>query len=315
MKQRIVLLVVVAGFVLVSGSWSWANPPTATNDRWPHYSPDGTRIVFVSNRGGTFSPFIMRADGSGLKAVPVTLEGGRQFGGVVWYSNDKLLFSEVESIRFGGYDDGGEIATFVRASIDDGDSQTLFAGINTERPAVSPSGDSLVFEAEHGAFQSNPTIDIETLELSTLAVNVLTHHDGTNVQAAWSPDGTSIAYACATGNNALQICTMRSDGTGSRILTSGAGSHQWPAWSPDAKHIAYFNESKVQGKTDSVIAVVDTDGGGDHVITSHPGVVRDETPSWSPDGCFIAFQTDRMGGTFRIAIIHPDGTGFQVLTR
>jgi len=166
---------------IFSSPWTWAaNLPTSIiNDRWPHYSPGGDRIAFVSNRGGRLSPFVMRADGSGLKNVPMILQVRQQFGGVVWLSNDTLLLSVYEPIRFGGYKNGGEIDTFVTEPASGGDPQTLYAGINVQRPAASPSGDSLVFEAEHGAFQSNPAIDIETLELSTLTLSVLTHHNGT----------------------------------------------------------------------------------------------------------------------------------------
>jgi Tol biopolymer transport system component len=316
-KRLIISSVLVAIAAICSSSWTWAasQSPQVVNDRWPHYSQDGDHIAFVSNRLGTLSPYVMLADGGDLKNVPLTLDERQHFGGVVWLSNDTLLITLYEPIRFGGYDNGGEIDTLVSAPISGGDSQTLYAGINIQRPAASPSGNWLVFEAEHGAFQANPTIDIETLDLSTLPLNVLTHHDGSYIQAAWSPDSASIAFACATGSKPLQICTMRSDGTDARVLTSGTGSHQWPAWSPDATQIAFFDESQIGGKTDSVIGVVGADGSGEHAITSHSGVVRDETPSWSPDGRSIAFQTDRMGGGFRIAVIHPDGSGLQMLTR
>jgi Tol biopolymer transport system component len=317
MKRFIVAALTVASSVIIYSPWTMAanQPAPVVNDRWPHYSPDGNRIAFVSNRDGTLSPYVMLADGSGLKNVPLTLRQGQQFGGVVWLSNDKLLSTLYEPIRFGGYDNGGEIDTFVSTPVSGGDPQALFAGINSQRPAASPSADQLVFEAEHGAFQAKPNIDIEMLELSSLTLRVLTHGDGTYIQAAWSPDGASIAYACAAGPKPLQICTMHSDGSDVHVLTSGAGSHQWPAWSPDATRLAFFDETQIGGNIDSVIGIVSVDGSGEHAITSHSGVVRDETPSWSANGNSIVFQTDRMGGGFRIAVILADGTGLTILTR
>lgn len=315
-KHVLALIIVAAALVTFSNtSWPAIPPSPIVNDQWPHYSADGTRIAFVSNRSGQRWPYVMLADGSALEKVPVTLQEGQQFGGVMWLSNDKLLFTVYQPIGFGGYGNGGEVDTFMSATMSGGDPQTIYTGINIERPAASPSGDSVVFEAEHGAFQSNPNIDLETLGLSTLTLRVLTHDNGTYVQAAWSPDGKVIAYACAAGTKPLQICTMSSDGASVHVLTSGSGSHQWPAWSPDSTRIAYFNETQIDGKTNSTIGVVGFDGSGEHAITSHSGVIRDETPSWSPDGGSIVFQTDRMGGGFRIATIKVDGSGLLMLTR
>jgi Tol biopolymer transport system component len=289
--------------------------PAIVNDTWPHFSPDGSRIAFDSNRGGQRAPYIMQSDGSAVTSVPVVTREGQKFGSVAWLSDSTLLYSLYEPIRLGAVDDGGEIDAFMSATTSGLEPEMLYTGINVQRPAASPSRDALVFEAEHGAFQSQPNIDIETVELATLTVHVLTHDDGEYIQAAWSPDGAKIAYACATGKQTLQICTMKTDGTDVRVLTSESGSHQWPAWSPDSKRIAYFDEKQVNGKTDSTIGVVNADGGNEHAITAHSGVVRDETPAWSPDGASIAFQTDRMGAGFRIAVIHPDGSGLQVLTK
>jgi Tol biopolymer transport system component len=42
----------------------------AARDRIPRWLPDGARIVFYSNRGGSYGAWIIRADGSGLAPLP-----------------------------------------------------------------------------------------------------------------------------------------------------------------------------------------------------------------------------------------------------
>ena len=260
-------------------------------------------------------PYIMLSDGSAMTSVPIMLQQQQSFGNVAWLSDAQLLYTLYSPIAFGGINNGGEVDLFMTATTSGGEPKTLYSGINLQRPAGSPSQATLAFEAEHGPFQAQPNIDVETLDVSTLTLHILTHNDGTYIQAAWSPDGSKIAYACAKGKQSLQICTMNSDGTNMRILTAGMNSHQWPAWSPDSKRIAYFNEAQIAGKIDSTIFIVDVDDSHERAVTSHTGVSRDETPSWAPNGREIVFQTDRLGSGFRIAVVRPDGSALTMLTK
>jgi Tol biopolymer transport system component len=52
-----------------------------------------------------------------------------------------------------------------------------------------------------------------------------------------------------------------------------------------------------------------THGDGEYVQAP-----RDETRAWSPGGKQIAFQTDRLGAGFRIAIMNADGSDVRMLT-
>jgi TolB protein len=291
------------------------SPKPVVNDRWPRFSPDGSSIAFSSNRGGGLGIYVMAANGSALRKVAIPPQSQMTFFDPSWLPDGSLLYVGSRPTLASGADNGFEAEEFIKASPTGQDQRILFQGVNVERPSSSPSGDSLVFEAEHGPFSANPDIDIYAFDVESLTLHPLTKV-GQNVQAAWSPDGTKIAYACRKeASEDLQICSMNTDGTNVRALSRGGGSHEWPAWSPDSRRIAFFLATNVAGKVDSRIVVINTDGTGQSVITRHEGAQRDETPCWSPDGKRIAFQTDRLGGGFRIALMNPDGSDVTMLTK
>ena len=60
---------------------------------------------------------------------------------------------------------------------------------------------------------------------------VLTTSLGDDYGPAWSPDGTQLAYVCATGATA-ELCVMNADGTEQKRLTDHPAGAVWPCWCP-----------------------------------------------------------------------------------
>jgi Tol biopolymer transport system component len=58
-------------------------------DRIPRWSPDGSRIVFYSNRSGHFDLWSLRADGSGLE--PLTRTSGPPLLNPIWSPDGRLV--------------------------------------------------------------------------------------------------------------------------------------------------------------------------------------------------------------------------------
>jgi len=112
----------------------------------------------------------------------------------------------------------------------------------------------------------------------------LTLHEGTNVAAAESPDGRTIAMDLLG-----TLWTMPAGGGEAKAITDIYMDARQPSWSPDGRRIAFqaYRTSTWQ------IWTVNADGSDLKPVTSSP--YDDREPAWSPDGTRIAFSSDRSG--------------------
>ena len=137
----------------------------------------------------------------------------------------------------------------------------------------------------------------------------LTNNAGSDVQPAWSPDGTLIAFISdRTGNTELYI--MNADGS-NVIRKTFSGYSQDPTWSPDGTKIAY---SALSNGSSNIWVTGASSGSTPILLFDEPG--RDEHPAWSPDGTKIALISDWAAYDFvyDIYTINANGTGFTALT-
>ena len=114
---------------------------------------------------------------------------------------------------------------------------------------------------------------------------------------AWSPDSRRIAYVSFEGNrSSIFVQTLR---TGNRVqVSSRAGVNGAPAFSPDGRKLV-VTLSDADGNLD--IYTLDIATRQTRRITTHRAI--DTEGSWSPDGRYIYFTSDRSGGpqVYRVA--------------
>jgi TolB protein len=249
-------------------------------DGFPALSPDGTQIVFDSNRlradGEPFNTsnlFVMRADGSGQTPL---VRGSS----ATWSPN------------------GRQIAFHASAS---GKGRP----IKTDPGAATSDND--IFVLNVGDF----------LQHRAQPKNLTNSPDAIDDDPDWSPDGRTIVFTShAASDNPINSATAElyaidADGTGKPTrLTNNNEEERAPSWSPDGKRIVYCCR---KDGPDFEICVMNADGSGQVRLTDND--IGELTPSWSPDGRRIVFHR-RVGarGHFQLFVINADGTGEKQLT-
>ncbi len=123
---------------------------------------------------------------------------------------------------------------------------------------------------------------------------------------AWSPDSRRIAYVSFEGNrSSIFIQTLR---TGNRLkVSSRPGINGAPSFSPDGRKLV-LTQGGVDGNLD--IYVLDVTSRQTTRLTDHRAI--DTEGTWSPDGRYIYFTSDRSGGPQVYRVPATGGTAERI---
>jgi serine/threonine-protein kinase len=222
------------------------------------WSSDGTRIVFVSHRGGSQDVFVMNADGTGQRRVTNLLDT-LDAAHPTW-SPDGQRFVFRSKYRYSLYvvnvDGTGLARIATRAAA----------------PAWSPDGRRIAFNSTK---DGNP--EIYLMNPDGRKVVRLTVNDANDYLPAWSPDGTRIAFNSDRDGNS-EIYVMNVDGTNPVRLTNNPSEDEFPSWSPDGRRIVF--QRRVLGHMQ--VFTMKADGSDERQLTDASPVAFSGLARWSP---------------------------------
>ncbi len=196
----------------------------------PRWSPDGTRIAFISNR-----------DRDRENAFVVDAAGGdpRQLTHADDIVNEIAWRPDGRSLAFRAGVGSGDWVGLVDL---DGRTEKLAASEDSESYLGWDAGSPTPWSPDGAelAIVSNvhDALDIGILRVETKEVRWLVENRWDKTMPQWSPDGTRIAYLENHDGNVV-LKTVRLDGRGARAISPALGTAARPRWHPDSRDLFY----------------------------------------------------------------------------
>jgi len=185
-------------------------------DTYPAWSPDGSRIAFLSLRGDTLDIYLMDPDGGKEELL---YDSGFHDADIHW-RGDRIAFTRNSQIWVMNEDGTGAVAlTDPPRAGEWGEAVLPFGDYD---PRISPDGGRIAFERMVDDRTRHGNYDLYVVNVDGSGESALTDSGWTQGLASWSHRGDEMVYiVSAVGEEGrYDIHTIDPDGSGNRDLTS-----------------------------------------------------------------------------------------------
>jgi TolB protein len=295
MKASLLVLAVVLAAMVAGAAAILAGSPKPAEAAFPGKNGD---IIFTNRESCALADISrIHPDGTGLRDLTCnpTLHAYSQYP--AWSADGKKIVFQNDA------DDADEFGRDLWVMDANGRNRvniTNTPNVDEWQPAWFPSGKKIAYRAAG--------IEVLTLNAKGKATKT-TRLTSDAADPAVSPHGKRLAFTGYRDGDS-EIYVMRTDapeGPNNRpvkLTDNATYSDSQPDWSPDGSRIVY---SSARGGNWEDIFVMRADGSGKKNLTRNPA--RDQHPVFSPDGRWVAFDSDRNLWKMRI-----DGTRLTQLT-
>lgn len=267
---------------------------TSVRDGYPHLSPDGTRLLFNSNRSRRQAVWIAKADGSEPRILFDDPTLGEDPGTAVWAPNGtRIAFA----MRPTGATDPNESEIYTMLPDGKGLRRLTNAPGDDSHPHWSADGNRIFFNSARAtpdlkADWGRQWIDIYSMAADGSDVRRHTQCQNICTYPVPSPDGRTVAYRRVTatlGQNWDLTPAMRNsevfvsplDGSPPVNVSNSPAYDGWPMWAPDGKSLLFVSNRDDVRSTGQIYRIK-ADGTGVTRLTH--GMWSRAQPSFSADG-------------------------------
>jgi Tol biopolymer transport system component len=246
-------------------------------DDQPKWSPDGTKLVFMSNRDENFEIYSMNADGTAQTRLTNSVLSN---GFPAWSPNG----AKIAFVR-GNLANASSFEIYVMNA--DGSGQTRLTNDNLIDgvPMWSPDSTRIVFMSGATGLLDSNNFEIYVMNANGSNRTRLTNNTLVDGQPSFSPDGTKILFGSGNmmGPTGIEIFVMNADGSNPVRLTNNAVTDGFPAWSPDGSKII-FSSGNVNDESVVELFTMDANGSNQTRLTNNS--VLDWFADWQPGNTY-----------------------------